>query len=368
MIVGVPKEIKPQENRIGLIPSGVKALTSSGHQVLVQQGAGLGSGLPDEEYISVGAEIVPTAEEVYSRADMIWKVKEPLAAEYPLLREGQILYTYLHLAPDPAQTKALVDAGVVGIAYETVELPDGSLPLLVPMSEVAGRLSIQAGAHSLEKHQGGRGVLMGGVPGVEPARVMILGGGIVGLNAAKMALGMGADVTLLDISLDRMRWFDNIYQGRIKTLYSNPYNIERSLGECDLAVGAVLIPGAKAPHLITKDMLGLMKPGSAIVDVAVDQGGCVETTHATTHANPTYVVDGVVHYAVANMPGAVARTSTFALNNATIPYGLRIANKGWKAALSEDPCLAKGLNVLAGQVTNEPVAEALGYSFHPWEG
>ena len=367
MIVGVPKEIKPQENRIGLVPSGVKALTQSGHQVLVQQGAGLGSGLPDEEYIAVGAEIVPTAEEVYSRADMIWKVKEPLAAEYPLLQEGQILYTYLHLAPDPAQTKALVDAGVVGIAYETVELPDGSLPLLVPMSEVAGRLSIQAGAHSLEKHQGGRGVLMGGVPGVEPARVMILGGGIVGLNAAKMALGMGADVTLLDISLDRMRWFDNIYQGRIKTLYSNPYNIERCLSECDLAIGAVLIPGAKAPHLITRDMLGLMKPGSAIVDVAVDQGGCVETTHATTHANPTYLVDGVVHYAVANMPGAVARTSTFALNNATIPYGLRIANHGWEAALKADPSLAKGLNVLDGKVTYAPVAEALGYDFHPWD-
>jgi len=366
MIVGVPKEIKPQENRIGLVPSGVKALTQAGHQVLVQQGAGNGSGLPDQEYIAVGAEIVPTAEEVYSRADMIWKVKEPLAAEYPLLREGQILYTYLHLAPDPKQTKALLDAGVVGIAYETVELNDRSLPLLVPMSEVAGRLSIQAGAHSLEKHQGGRGVLMGGVPGVEPAKVMVLGGGIVGLNAAKMAIGMGAEVTLLDISLDRMRWFDNIYQGRIKTLYSNPYNIERCLSECDLAIGAVLIPGAKAPHLITRDMLGLMKPGSAIVDVAVDQGGCVETTHATTHANPTYVVDGVVHYAVANMPGAVARTSTFALNNATIPYGLRIANQGWKNALSEDPCLAKGLNVLHGEVTNEPVAEALGYSYSPW--
>jgi alanine dehydrogenase len=366
MIVGVPKEIKPQENRIGLVPSGVKALSQAGHQVLVQQGAGNGSGLPDEEYISVGAEIVPTAEEIYSRSEMIWKVKEPLAAEYPLLREGQILYTYLHLAPDPTQTSALLDAGVVGVAYETVELRDHSLPLLVPMSEVAGRLSIQAGAHSLEKHQGGRGVLMGGVPGVEPAKVMVLGGGIVGLNAAKIAIGMGAEVTLLEISLDRMRWFDNTYHGRIKTLYSNPYNIERCLSECDLAIGAVLIAGAKAPNLITRDMLGLMKPGSAIVDVAVDQGGCVETTHATTHANPTYIVDGVVHYAVANMPGAVARTSTFALNNATIPYGLRIANKGWKTAMAEDPCLAKGLNVFDGKVTYLPVAEALGHDFHPW--
>jgi alanine dehydrogenase len=366
MIVGVPKEIKPQENRIGLVPSGVKALTQAGHQVLVQQDAGVGSGLSNEEYIAVGAEIVPSAKEVYNRADMIWKVKEPLAAEYPLLRSGQILYTYLHLAPDPTQTRALLDAGVVGIAYETVELADHSLPLLVPMSEVAGRLSIQAGAHSLEKHQGGRGVLMGGVPGVEPAKVMVLGGGIVGLNAAKMAIGMGADVTLLDISLDRLRWFDNIYQGRIKTLYSNGFNIERCLSECDLAIGAVLIAGAKAPNLITRDLLSVMKPGAAIVDVAVDQGGCVETTHATTHAEPTYMVDGIVHYAVANMPGAVARTSTFALNNATIPYGVRIANMGWKAALAADPCLAKGLNVLEGQVTNQPVAKALGYDFHPW--
>jgi len=366
MIVGVPKEIKPQENRIGLVPSGVKALTQAGHQVLVQQDAGIGSGLSNEEYIAVGAEIVADAKEVYGRADMIWKVKEPLAAEYPLMRAGQILYTYLHLAPDPTQTTALLNAGVVGIAYETVELPDRSLPLLVPMSEVAGRLSIQAGAHSLEKHQGGRGVLMGGVPGVEPAKVMILGGGIVGLNAAKMAVGMGAEVTMLDISLDRLRWFDNIYQGRIKTLYSNHFNIERCLSECDLAIGAVLIAGAKAPNLITRDLLGVMKPGAAIVDVAVDQGGCVETTHATTHAEPTYMVDGIVHYAVANMPGAVARTSTFALNNATIPYGLRIANMGWKAALAADPCLAKGLNVLEGKVTNQPVAEALGHEYHPW--
>lgn len=366
MIVGVPKEIKPQENRVGLIPSGVKTLVQRGHTVLVQQGAGAGSGLPDDEYIRVGAEIVPSAEEVYGRSEMIWKVKEPIAPEYPLLREDQILYTYLHLAPDPTQTAALLAAKVVGIAYETVENEDRSLPLLVPMSEVAGRLSIQAGAMALEKHHGGRGVLLGGVPGVEPGRVTVLGGGIVGLNAAKMAIGLGADVTLLDISLDRLRWYDNTFHGRVKTLASNPYNIERTLGECDLFIGAVLIPGAKAPHLVTRDMLSLMKPGAAIVDVAVDQGGCVETTHATTHADPTYLVDGVVHYAVANMPGAVARTSTFALNNATIPHGLSIADLGWEAALRNNAALAKGLNVCKGAVTYKPVADDLGYDHTPW--
>jgi alanine dehydrogenase len=366
VIIGVPKEIKPQENRVGLIPSGVKTLVQRGHTVLVQQGAGAGSGLPDDEYIRVGAEIVPTAEEVYGRGQMIWKVKEPVAPEFPLLRQGQILYTYLHLAPDPVQTEALLNAGVVGIAYETVETPNRRLPLLVPMSEVAGRLSIQAGAMALEKHHGGRGVLLGGVPGVEPGRVAVLGGGTVGLNAVKMAIGLGADVTLLDISLDRLRWYDDIYHGRVKTLASNPYNIERMLGESDLIIGAVLIAGAKAPHLVTRDMLSLMKPGAAIVDVAVDQGGCVETTKATTHANPTYMVDGIVHYAVANMPGAVARTSTFALNNATIPYGLALADLGWQEALRADPALAKGLNVLDGRVTYEPVAVALGLAFEPW--
>ncbi len=366
MIVGVPKEIKPQENRVGLIPSGVKALVQHGHTVLVQQGAGAGSGLPDDEYIRVGAEIVPSAEEVWGRAQMIWKVKEPIAPEFPLMREDQILYTYLHLAPDPTQTAALIDAGVVAIAYETVETANGQLPLLVPMSEVAGRLSIQAGAMALEKHHGGRGVLLGGVPGVEPGRVAVLGGGIVGLNAAKMAIGLGADVTMLDINLDRLRWYDNTFHGRVKTLASNPYNVERMLGDCDLLVGAVLIAGAKAPHLVTRDMLSLMKPGAAIVDVAVDQGGCVETTHATTHAEPTYMVDGIVHYAVANMPGAVARTSTFALNNATIPHGLALADKGWEQALRDDAALAKGLNVLHGRITNKPVADDLGHDFHPW--
>jgi len=365
VIIGVPKEIKPQEHRVGLVPAGAKGLVRSGHTVLVQQGAGAGSGLPDDEYIRVGAEIVPTAEEVFGRADLIWKVKEPMAAEYPLLRSGQILYTYLHLAPDPTQTEALLKAGVVGIAYETVE-SGRTLPLLTPMSEVAGRLSIQAGAICLTRHQGGRGVLLGGVPGVEPGKVMVLGGGIVGLNAVKMAVGLGAEVTVLDVDLDRLRWFDNLYDGRVKTLHSNPYNVERMLGDADLVIGAVLLAGARAPKLITRDMLSLMKPGSAIVDVAVDQGGCVETTRPTTHAEPTYIVDGIVHYAVANMPGAVARTSTFALNNATIPFGLKIANMGWEQALSSDPVLATGLNVVGGRVTNRAVAEALGYEYEPW--
>ncbi len=367
MIVGVPREIKPQENRVGLVPAGALALTRSGHTVLVESGAGDGSGLPNEEYIRVGAQIVDSAAEVYGRADMIWKVKEPIAPEFPLLREGQILYTYLHLAPDPVQTEALLNAGVVGIAYETVELPDRSLPLLTPMSEVAGRLSVQAGAHCLTRHAGGSGTLLGGVPGVEPGQVTVIGGGIVGLNAVKMAIGLGADVTILDVSLPRLRWFDNQFHGRVKTLYSNPYNMERMLGKSDLVIGAVLLPGAKAPKLISRDMLSLMKSGSAIVDVAVDQGGCVETTKATTHAEPTYIVDGIVHYAVANMPGAVARTSTFALNNATIPYGLEIASKGWKSAVKGHASLAKGLNVAHGKVTYKAVADATGHPFEPIE-
>ncbi len=367
MLVGIPKEIKPQENRVGLIPSGVSALIQKGHKVIVQRGAGLGSGISDQDYTDVGATIVETIEDVYGKAEMIWKVKEPIAHEYPLMRDGQILYTYLHLAPDPRQTEALLSAGVTGIAYETVQLADGSLPLLTPMSEVAGRLSIQAGAFCLEKHNGGRGMLLAGVPGVAPANVMVLGGGIVGLNAVKMAIGMGADVTVLDISLNRLRWFDDTFHGRVKTLFSNRFNIEQSLAHSDLAIGAVLVAGAKAPHLITRDMLPNMMPGAAIVDVAVDQGGCVETTHATTHADPIYIVDEVVHYAVANMPGAVARTSTFALNNATIPYGLKIANMGWKAAISSDPCLGLGLNVHAGKVTYEPVAKALNLDYNPLE-
>ncbi len=365
MLVGVPKEIKPQENRVGLIPAGVRQLVSNGHRVLVEQSAGSGSGIPDDEYIAAGAEMVPTAEEVWSRAEMIWKVKEPIAPEYSRLRDGQILYTYLHLAPDRPQTDALLNSGVVGIAYETVQDPDGSLPLLTPMSEVAGRLSIQAGARCLERVSGGRGVLLGGVPGVAPGNVVVIGGGIVGLNAVRMAMGMGADVTVLDISLDRLRWFDNTFEGRVKTLYSSAHNLEAALGTADLVVGAVLVAGAKAPHLVTRAHLSLMQPGAAIVDVAVDQGGCVETTHPTTHADPIYMVDGIVHYAVANMPGAVARTSTFALNNATMRQGVMIANRGWRDAVAADPTLRPGVNVANGRITYEAVARAHGLDYHP---
>jgi alanine dehydrogenase len=365
MLVGVPREIKPQENRVGLIPAGVKQLVNHGHTVIVEQSAGAGSGIPDDEFIRAGAEIVPTSEDVWGRADMIWKVKEPIAAEYGKIREGQILYTYLHLAPDRPQTDALLESGCVAIAYETIQTADGALPLLAPMSEVAGRLSIQAGAHCLERHQGGRGVLLGGVPGVPPGRVMVIGGGIVGLNAVRMAMGLGADVTVLDINIDRLRWFDNTFQGRVKTLYSSAHNTELALGVADLVIGAVLVAGARAPHLVTRAHLGLMQPGAAIVDVAVDQGGCVETTHATTHADPTYVVDGIVHYAVANMPGAVARTSTFALNNATLSYGLKLADMGWRDAVASDPALKLGLNVSEGKVTYEAVATAHGLPYSP---
>ncbi len=365
MLVGVPREIKPQENRVGLIPAGVKQLVNHGHTVIVEQSAGAGSGIPDDEFIRAGAEIVPTSEDVWGRADMIWKVKEPIAAEYGKIREGQILYTYLHLAPDRPQTDALLQSGCVAFAYETIQTADGALPLLAPMSEVAGRLSIQAGAHCLERHQGGRGVLLGGVPGVPPGRVMVIGGGIVGLNAVRMAMGLGADVTVLDINIDRLRWFDNTFQGRVKTLYSSAHNTELALGVADLVIGAVLVAGARAPHLVTRAHLGLMQPGAAIVDVAVDQGGCVETTHATTHADPTYVVDGIVHYAVANMPGAVARTSTFALNNATLSYGLKLADMGWRDAVASDPALKLGLNVSEGKVTYEAVATAHGLPYSP---
>jgi alanine dehydrogenase len=365
MIVGVPTEIKPQENRVGLVPSGVKSLTERGHRVLIQQGAGLGAGVPDADYVARGATIVGSADELWAEAEMIVKVKEPVSNdkgnEFSRMKPGQLLYTYLHLAPDPEQTRNLLEREVVGVAYETITGRDGrGLPLLVPMSEVAGRMSIQAGASSLEKHNGGRGVLLGGVPGVAPGKVVIIGGGIVGRNAAKMAVGMGAEVTILDVNLDTLRYIDDVWHGRIKTLMSNRVNIESALAKADLLVGAVLIPGAKAPHLVTRDMLSLMKEGSVIVDVAVDQGGCVETTHATTHADPTYVVDGVVHYAVANMPGAVARTSTFALTNATLPYALQLADLGLEGALAASPELRPGVNVYRGAVTNGPVAEALG--------
>ena len=303
-----------------------------------------------------------TADEVWGRADLIWKVKEPIASEYGKIREGQILYTYLHLAPDLPQTQALLESGCVAFAYETVEV-DGRLPLLQPMSEVAGRLSVQAGAHCLEKYQGGRGVLLGGVPGVPSGEVVVIGGGIVGKNAVAMAVGLGADVTILDINLDVLRWYDDSYRGRVNTLYSSQHNVEESLQKADLLVGAVLVPGAKAPHLVRREHLALMKQGAAIVDVAVDQGGCVETTHPTTHADPTYVVDGIVHYGVANMPGAVARTSTFALNNATLRFGLELADKGWERAIAENESLKLGLNVCKGQVTYKAVADAHGLPY-----
>ena len=362
MLVGVPKEIKPQENRVGLTPPGVKQLVQRGHRVVVQRSAGLGSGLPDAEYRAAGAELVDTADEVWARADMIWKVKEPIQPEYGRIREGQILYTYLHLAPDRPQTEALVDAGCVAFAYETIEV-DGRLPLLAPMSEVAGRLSVQAGARCLEKVSGGRGVLLGGVAGVLPGKVVVIGGGIVGGNAVAMATGLRADVTVMDVNMHVLRRYDEVYQGRIKTLYSSPGNMELAIAEADLVIGAVLIPGAKAPHLIKREHLAMMQPGAAIVDVAVDQGGCVETTHATTHADPIYVVDGIVHYAVASMPGAVARTSTFALNNATQQYGVMLADMGWKAAVEANPSLKLGLNVCEGSVTYEAVATAHGMPF-----
>lgn len=361
MRVGVPTEIKNQEYRVGMVPAGVHAFVSHGHEVMIQAGAGRGSGIDDADYMAAGARLLSRAEDVYGQADMIIKVKEPLPAEYGLLREGQILFTYLHLAPAPELTQALLDSRCVAIAYETIELADGSLPLLAPMSEVAGRLSIQVGAHSLVKHQGGRGVLLGGVPGTKPAKVVVIGGGVVGTNAAKMAAGLGARVTILDTNLFRLRYLDDIFHGTVNVLASNEWVVREEIRDADLVVGAVLIAGARAPHVITRDMLRTMYEGSVIVDVSVDQGGCVETTHPTTHDDPTYVVDGVVHYAVANMPGQVARTSTFALTNATVPYGLAIADKGYARALLEDSSLLKGLNVIDGKVVCAPVARDLGY-------
>ncbi|WP_134703938.1 alanine dehydrogenase [Ammoniphilus sp. YIM 78166] len=362
MIIGVPKEIKNNENRVGLTPAGVAAFKNNGHEVWVEASAGMGSGFTDEDYQAAGAKIVATAKEAWS-AEMVVKVKEPLKEEYGFFREGLILYTYLHLAPEPELTKALVDHKVVAIAYETIQADNGSLPLLTPMSEVAGRMSIQIGAQFLEKSKGGKGVLLGGVPGVAPAEVVIVGGGIVGTNAAKMAIGLGASVTLLDISADRLRQLDDQFQGRLKTLMSNSYNLAEAVKKADLVVGAVLIPGARAPKLVTEDMVKAMQPGSVIVDVAIDQGGSIETIdRITTHSDPTYVKHGVLHYAVANMPGAVARTSTIALTNVTVPYGVQIANKGWKKAALENKALAKGINVVDGKVTYKAVAEAHGYT------
>jgi alanine dehydrogenase len=367
VIVGVPTEIKNNEFRVGMTPAGAHEFVAHGHTVLVQKGAGDGSSFPDAEYHEAGADIAETAEEVFARADMIVKVKEPQATEIEMLREGQILYTYLHLAPDYEQTVGLLASRAVCIAYETVELPGGSLPLLAPMSEVAGRMAAQVGATYLQKPFGGRGVLMGGTPGVLPAKVVVLGAGVVGTNAAYVAKGMGADVTVMDVNLDRLRYLDEIWGNSIRTVYSNKKNIQEQVYSADLVIGSVLLPGAKTPWLVTKDDLSRMKRGAVVVDVSVDQGGCIETTHATTHADPTYFVDGVLHYGVANMPGAVPNTSTLALTNATLRYGLAIADKGWKQAVLGDDALAKGVNVLDGKVTYRPVAEAHGLEFTPLE-
>lgn len=363
MLIGVPKEIKNHEYRIGLTPSGVKELVMNGHQVMVEQSGGAAIGFEDDQYVAAGATMIASAEEIFAKAEMIIKVKEPQPNECKMLRAGQILFTYLHLAPDPEQTELLIASGASCIAYETVTDPRGGLPLLAPMSEVAGRMSIQAGAHNLEKAQGGLGALLGGVPGVAPAKVLIVGGGVVGTQAARMAVGMGADVTILDRSLPRLRQLDTEFDGRLRTVYSTADAVEQYALEADLVIGAVLIPGAAAPKVLTRDIIKRMKKGAVVVDVAIDQGGCFETSKATTHQEPTYVVDGVVHYCVANMPGGVARTSTMALTNATLPFAVALANKGVKKALLDDAHLMNGLNVHAGKVTYKAVADVLGYSF-----
>ncbi len=366
MIIGVPKEIKNNENRVAAIPAGVQALVSRGHRMLVQKGAGAGSGISDDAFEAAGAKIVGTARQVFKDAEMILKVKEPLPPEYDLLRPDQILFTYLHLAPDVEQTKALIRRKVIGIAYETVETADGRLPLLEPMSEVAGKMAAHIAAYYLARPLGGRGVLMGGVPGVPPATVVVLGGGIVGYNSARVAAGMGALVYLLDVSPVRLRYLDEVFPENVVTLMSNRMSLEECLRRADALIGAVLIHGAKAPRLVTREMLQLMRPGSVIVDVAVDQGGCCETTHPTTHSEPVYTVDGILHYCVANMPGAFARTSTFALTNSTFPYVQQIADKGWNQAARENLEIAKGLNVIRGHVTNQPVALAHHLPYVPW--
>ncbi|MDD4865443.1 MAG: alanine dehydrogenase [Alishewanella agri] len=363
MIIGVPKEIKNHEYRVGMTPASVREVIGHGHSVFVEHNAGIGIGFTDEDYQTAGATVLSTAAEVFAKAEMIVKVKEPQAVERAMLRDGQILFTYLHLAPDPEQTADLIKSGAVCIAYETVTDSKGGLPLLAPMSEVAGRMSIQAGARALEKSCGGRGMLLGGVPGVAPAKVVVIGGGMVGTNAAQMAVGLGADVTVLDRSVDVLRRINAQFNGTVKAVYSTADALEQEVLAADLVIGGVLVPGAAAPKLVTKEHIKRMKPGSAIVDVAIDQGGCVETSKATTHADPTYIVDDVVHYCVANMPGAVPRTSTFALNNATLPFILRLANKGYKQALLDDQHLLAGLNVYRGKVTNEGVAQALNLPF-----
>lgn len=365
MIIGVPKEIKTNENRISVIPVGVELLKSNGHDVLVENDAGIGSGFTNEAYAQAGADIITDAAEIYKNADMIVKVKEPLPQEYKLIREGQIVFTYFHFAASLELTQAIMDSKCVAIAYETVQDSSGHLPLLVPMSEVAGRMAIQEGARYLEKLQGGKGILLGGVPGVEPAKVVILGGGIVGTNAAKIAAGLGARVAILDINLDRLRYLDDVMAKNVVTIMSNPANIRKAISEADLVVGAVLIPGAKAPNLITREMLKLMKAGSVIIDVAVDQGGCVETIKPTTHEDPIYEIEGVVHYGVANMPGAVPMTSTKALTNATLPYAIEIANHGFPRIARMNEEIAKGVNIAFGKITHKGVADAFDLSYSP---
>lgn len=367
MIIGVPKEIKNNENRVAVTPAGVKELVKHGHTVYVQHTAGEGSGFSDEDYVKAGATVLPTIEETYSAAEMIIKVKEPIEPEYKLVKKGQLVFTYFHFASDEALTRAMIESGATCVAYETVQLPTGALPLLIPMSEVAGRMSVQEGARFLEKPQGGKGKLLGGVPGVKPAKVLILGGGVVGRNAAIMAAGAKADVTITDISLPVLRHLDHVMPANVKTLYSSTFNIEQELPETDLVIGSVLIPGAKAPKLVTREMLKLMKPGSVLVDVAIDQGGCFETSHATTHADPIYEVDGIVHYAVANIPGAVPFTSTLALTNATLPYALRLADLGWREACRRDHALELGINIVDGKVVYPAVAEAFNLPFHKLE-
>lgn len=366
MIIGVPSEIKNNENRVGVTPAGVKEFVKHGHTVYVQHNAGAGSGYPDEDYIAAGANILPAIADVYNIAEMIVKVKEPIEPEYKLIKKDQVIFTYFHFACDRQLLDAMIDSKAICIAYETVRLANGTLPLLVPMSEVAGRMATQQAARFLEKPQGGKGKLMAGVPGVSPARVLILGAGVVGRNAAKIAHGMGADVTMTDISLQVLRFVDDTMPG-VKTLYSSAHNIEQQLPEADVVIGSVLIPGAKTPHLVTRDMLKLMKPGSLLVDVAIDQGGCFETSHPTTHSEPTYEVDGIVHYCVANIPGAVPMTSTLALTNATLPYALRLADRGWKEACKADPGLAQGVNVVDGKIVFPGVAQAFDLPCHKLE-
>jgi alanine dehydrogenase len=365
MIVGVPKEIKNKENRVGMVVAGVRALTTAGHKVLVQHNAGVGAGISDDDYRKAGATILESAREIYDKADMIVKVKEPLPEEYNLLREGQILYTYLHLAADERLTKALCERKIVGIAYETIQPADGSLPLLAPMSAVAGRMATQIGANYLTADHGGKGMLLGGVTGVERANVVILGGGVVGINSAKMAVGLGAKVTMLDIDVRRMDYLADIFGNEVTTLYSNSETVEKAVTKADLVIGAVLVPGAKAPKLVTREMISRMQPGGVVVDVAVDQGGSVETCRPTSHEHPTYTVEGVIHYAVPNMPGAVPRTSTYALTNVTLRYGVMIANLGWKEAVAKDEALRKGVNICNGKVTYKQVAVDLGLPYEP---